>query len=158
MREIRKEIYMKSMEFVLTFAPLLLLNTYMLTENAEKILNQRQKKYRRMDTFQNEDFCDLYSSSEITIRMIISRRIIVVGIATIYGLDDREDGVRVPVGSKIFSSPRCPYRLWGPANFLYSGYRGIFLRGVKRPGPEADHTPTAGANIKKMWIYTSTPP
>jgi hypothetical protein len=29
-----------------------------------------------------------------------------VGIATGYGLDDREVGVRVPVGSKIFSSAR----------------------------------------------------
>jgi hypothetical protein len=31
-----------------------------------------------------------------------------VGIATGYGLDDREGGVRVPVGSRIFSSPRRP--------------------------------------------------
>jgi hypothetical protein len=32
----------------------------------------------------------------------------VVGIATGYGLDDRGVGVRVPVGSRIFSSPRRP--------------------------------------------------
>jgi hypothetical protein len=38
----------------------------------------------------------------------------VVGIATGYGLADRRVGVRVPVGSKIFSSPRRPDRLWGP--------------------------------------------
>jgi hypothetical protein len=31
-----------------------------------------------------------------------------VGIATGYGLDDRGVGVRVPVGSRIFSSPRRP--------------------------------------------------
>jgi hypothetical protein len=37
-----------------------------------------------------------------------------VGIATGYGLDDRGVGVRVPVGSRIFSSPRRPDRLWGP--------------------------------------------
>jgi hypothetical protein len=35
-----------------------------------------------------------------------------VGIATGYGLDDRGVGVRVPEGSKIFSSPRRPDRLW----------------------------------------------
>jgi hypothetical protein len=34
-----------------------------------------------------------------------------VGIATSYGLDDRGVGVRVPVGSGIFSSPNCPDRL-----------------------------------------------
>jgi hypothetical protein len=36
-----------------------------------------------------------------------------VGIATGCGLEDREDGVRIPVGSRIFSSPRRPDRLWG---------------------------------------------
>jgi hypothetical protein len=30
--------------------------------------------------------------------------------------------------------------------------------GVKRPGREADHSPPASADVKKIWIYTSTPP
>jgi hypothetical protein len=30
--------------------------------------------------------------------------------------------------------------------------------GVKRPGREADHSLPASANVKKMWIYASTPP
>jgi hypothetical protein len=30
--------------------------------------------------------------------------------------------------------------------------------GVKRPGREADHSPPTSAEVKKMWIYTSTPP
>jgi hypothetical protein len=34
-----------------------------------------------------------------------------VGIASGYGLDNRGVGVRVPVGSRIFSSPRRPDRL-----------------------------------------------
>jgi hypothetical protein len=37
-----------------------------------------------------------------------------VGIATGCGLDDRGDRDWVPVGSRIFSSPRHPSRLWGP--------------------------------------------
>jgi hypothetical protein len=32
----------------------------------------------------------------------------VVGIATSYGLDDRGVGVRLPVGSRIFTSPNRP--------------------------------------------------
>jgi hypothetical protein len=30
--------------------------------------------------------------------------------------------------------------------------------GVKRPERETDHSPPASAKVKKMWIYTSTPP
>jgi hypothetical protein len=41
-----------------------------------------------------------------------------VGIATGYELDDRGVGVRVPVGSRIFSSPRCRDRFWGPPSLL----------------------------------------
>jgi hypothetical protein len=52
----------------------------------------------------------------------------VVGIATGYGLYDRGVGVRVPVGSNIFSSPCRPDRLWAPTNLLSHGYRELFPR------------------------------
>jgi hypothetical protein len=52
----------------------------------------------------------------------------VLGIATGYGLDERQVGVRVPVESRIFSSRRHPVRLWGPLNLLSNGYRVLFLR------------------------------
>jgi hypothetical protein len=45
----------------------------------------------------------------------------VVGTATGYGLDGQGVRVRVPVGSKIFSSPRHPDRIWGPPNLLSNG-------------------------------------
>jgi hypothetical protein len=93
---------------------------------------------------------------EMYVKNIISRKN-KVGIATGYGLGDRGVGVRVPVGSRIFSSPRLPDRLWGPPNLLSNEYQGLSL-GVKRPGREADHSPPASAEVNKMWIYTSTPP
>jgi hypothetical protein len=37
------------------------------------------------------------------------------------------------------------------------GTGGFFL-GVKAPGHEADHSSPTSAEVKKMWIYTSTPP
>jgi hypothetical protein len=35
---------------------------------------------------------------------------------------------------------------------------GALSLGVKRPGREADHSPPTRAEIKKTWVYTSTPP
>jgi hypothetical protein len=51
-----------------------------------------------------------------------------VGIATACGLGDRGFGVRIPVGSIIFTSPCRPDRPCGPPSLLFSGYRWLFPR------------------------------
>jgi len=35
---------------------------------------------------------------------------------------------------------------------------GTLYLGVKRPGRETDHSTPSSAEVKKAWIYTSTPP
>jgi hypothetical protein len=62
------------------------------------------------------------------LRFPLGTRESAVGIATGYGLADRGVRVRVPVGSRIFSSPRCPDQFWGQPNLLPNGYRGLFPR------------------------------
>jgi hypothetical protein len=53
----------------------------------------------------------------------------IFGITTSYGLDDRGVGVQVPVGSRIFCSPRRPDRLWDPPSLLSNGFQGLFPLG-----------------------------
>jgi hypothetical protein len=78
-----------------------------------------------------------------------------VGIATGYGLDDRGVGVRVPFGSRIVPTSSSP--ALGPTQPPIEWVPGTVSSGVKRPGREADHSAPASAEVKKMWIYTSTP-
>jgi hypothetical protein len=40
----------------------------------------------------------------------------------------------------------------------YTMGTGGSFPGVKRPGREADHSPSTSAEVKKKWIHTSTPP
>jgi hypothetical protein len=81
----------------------------------------------------------------------------IIGIATSYGLDDLGVAVRVPVGSRIFSYPKssrpAPRSTHPPIQWVL----GDLSLGVKRPGREVDHSPPTSAEVKKMWIYTSTP-
>jgi hypothetical protein len=69
--------------------------------------------------------CILFCASTGSVRSRNSA----VGIATGYRLGDRDVGVRVPVGSRIFTSSCRPDRLWGPPNLLYNGYWGLFHGG-----------------------------
>jgi hypothetical protein len=60
---------------------------------------------------------------------VLGSRDEVVGIVTGYGLANRGVEVRVPVGSRIFSFPSRPDRLWDPLNLLSNVERGLFPRG-----------------------------
>jgi hypothetical protein len=79
-----------------------------------------------------------------------------VGIATAYGLYYRGVGIRVPAGSRIFTSAYLPDRLWGPIPYPMSTSGSS--PGVKRQGREANHSLPTIAEIKETWIYTSTLP
>jgi hypothetical protein len=75
-----------------------------------------------------------------------------VGIATGYGLDERGVKVRVPVGSELslLHIVQTGFEA-NPASYPM-GTEG-FSPGVKRQGREADHSPPASAEFKRMWIY-----
>jgi hypothetical protein len=79
-----------------------------------------------------------------------------VGIATGYRLDYRMVGDRVPVGSRIFSTSFRP--ALGSTHPPIQWIPEALSLGVNRPGHETGHLPPASTEVKKMWIYTSTPP
>jgi hypothetical protein len=72
----------------------------------------------------------------------------VVGIATSYGLDDRGVGVRAPAGSRIFSASSRP--VLGPTKLHIQCVPRAPSPGVKRPGREADESPSASAEVEKI--------
>jgi hypothetical protein len=56
---------------------------------------------------------------------------------------------RVPVRSRISTSPNLSDPLWDPLNHLANENEGISFSGVKRPGCEADCSPATSAWVKK---------
>jgi hypothetical protein len=80
----------------------------------------------------------------------------VVGIATGYGLDDRESELSPGRIKNILVTSSRP--VLGPTQPPIQWVPGTLFPGVKRPGLEADHSPPASAEVKKTWLYTSTPP
>ena len=75
----------------------------------------------------------------------------VVGIATAYGLTVRGSNAG---GGEIFRTS--PDRPWGPASFLYSGYR-VFPGGNVRPGRDANPSPRSSVEVKKgveLYLYS----
>jgi hypothetical protein len=80
-----------------------------------------------------------------------------VGIVTAYRLDNRGVGVQVPVGVKNFLFFTSSRSALGSTQTHIQWVRGALSPGVKQQGLEADHSPPAVAEVKKISIYTSTP-
>jgi hypothetical protein len=78
-----------------------------------------------------------------------------VDIATGCGLDDQGFGIRVPMGQEV--SLLHVFQTLGSIEPPIEWVLGALSQGVKRPGRGADHSPPTSAEIKKTWVYTSTP-
>jgi hypothetical protein len=75
----------------------------------------------------------------------------VIGIATGYWLDSRGVGVRVPVEQE--------FSLLHVAQTGSEAHPASYPMdtGGSFPRHEADHSPPNSAEVKRMWVYTSTP-
>jgi hypothetical protein len=78
-------------------------------------------------------------------------------MVTGYGLGDRGIVVRVAVG-QAFSLFHVVQTGYGAHRTSYQMDTEDSFLGVKRPRPEADHSRSASAEVKKTWLYTFTLP
>jgi hypothetical protein len=62
-----------------------------------------------------------------------------------------------PGTAKIFLLSTASRPVLGPIQPI-QWVPGAHSPGLKRPGLEADYSPPTSAEVKNMWIYTSTPP
>jgi hypothetical protein len=83
----------------------------------------------------------------------ICRKDSAVCIATGYMLEDRGVGSSSPGRVKNFLFSTFFRPALGPTQWVL----GTLFPGVKREGREADHSSSVSAEVKKIWIYTSTP-
>jgi hypothetical protein len=72
-----------------------------------------------------------------------------VGITSGYGVPGGGEDFLLSVTSRPVMGPTSPPIQWVPRDFSPE---------VKLPGREADHSPPTNVEVKKMWIYTPTPP
>jgi hypothetical protein len=81
-----------------------------------------------------------------------------VGIATGYRPDNRGVGVPSPGRVKNFLSSTSSRPALGSTQPAIQWVLGALSPGAKRPGREVDQSPSTSAEVKKMFIYISTPP
>jgi hypothetical protein len=62
-------------------------------------------------------------------------------------------GIRVQLGSSIFSSPHHPDRLLGSPSLLSNGYRVALFPGIKWQVCQGDQSLPTSAEVKKIWTY-----
>jgi hypothetical protein len=122
----------------------------------------------------NLDFLPISQYKCVTFRSIVSKmnfnfwkisvdlerersRDSVIGITTGYGMDDRGVGSSSPGRVKNFLLCTSSRPALKPTQPPIHWIPGILSSEVKPPGREADHSPPPSAEVKKMWIYTSTP-
>jgi hypothetical protein len=81
-------------------------------------------KYARKSIFHTNIIQNLLISNMKNVLTVYRSRDSSFGIGTDHELDDRGVGVRVPLESRIFFSPRRPILLWDPPSLLSNGCWG----------------------------------
>jgi hypothetical protein len=79
-------------------------------------------------------------------------------IALSYGLDDRGSRVRFPVGAGNFSLHQRVQKGSGAHPASYAMCNTSSFPGIKRPGREADHSPSSNAEVKEcveLYLYSA---
>jgi hypothetical protein len=107
-------------------------------------------------------FCDTLRSSKGIIRSVLIPHHVATLLLLRYSDWLRAGRLRgrssIPGGGKNFHFPTSSRPTLGPTQPPIQWVPGTLSPGVKRQGREADRYPPTSAEVKKMWIYTYTPP
>jgi hypothetical protein len=90
--------------------------------------------------------------------ILLENWVSIVGIMTGYGLDDSGVGVPSPGRVKNFLFSTSFRSALAPTKPPIQWVAGALSPGAQQLVREADHLPPTSAEVKKTWIYTSTPP
>jgi hypothetical protein len=74
-----------------------------------------------------------------------------------YGLSGR-GSIPVRGNDSFFLFVTASRAILGPTQPSIQWVPGVLAPRVKRPGPNAHHSPLSSAEVKSAWSYTSTPP
>lgn len=107
--------------------------------------------YNRFRSIHSLTYCYLASSGMPSFKLQANG-----GILPGYGLEDRGDGVRVPVVKNLYFTISSGLAL-EPTQSHFQRVPVALSPGVKRMRYKADHSPPTTAEVKDTGIYTSTP-
>jgi hypothetical protein len=78
-------------------------------------------------------------------------------VSVVTRLRSWRQGIQSRRGQVFFSKASRPVLPLTSTNWLFIGYWELFLRAVKRPGCQVDHSSQTSANIWNVWSYTIAP-
>jgi hypothetical protein len=137
---------------------------------SEKIQERSQWEVSQTKLEPNSCRTQVYSDTATvtgsTMITVIHKKLLLLAVTIISVLYFKRNSDGLRSAQTGFDSRQCKTFLFstsfrsalGPTQRPIQWVPQTLLPGIKRSGREADHSPPTSAEVKKMWLYTTTPP